>query len=90
MEKAVQSSFDSNKKNLVFDLTGTNYVSSGGWSFFLKSLKNAQKLGGEIMLAGMKAEVYDAFELLEYNKVLRLFTTPEKALQEGLAPAKPA
>ncbi len=87
LEKAVQSAFEAHKKNLVFDLTDTNYVSSGGWSFLLSSAKRAQKLGGELLLAGMRAEVYDAFELLEYDKILRLFTTPEKAMTEGLAQA---
>jgi anti-anti-sigma regulatory factor len=68
----------------------TNYVSSGGWGAFLSAAKSAREAGGDLLLAGMRAEVFDAFELLEYDKVLRTFTTPEKALDEGLKQARPA
>jgi len=90
VEKAVKNALEDKKKNLVLDLAGTNYVSSGGWSAILSAAKKVRDLGGDLFLSGMKAEVYDAFELLEYDKVIRLFTTPEKAFREGLPQARPA
>jgi len=88
LEKTVQNTLTDRKKNLVLDLSETNYVSSGGWGAFLRAAKSVRDLGGDLFLSGMKEEVYDAFELLEYDKAIRLFPTPEIALSEGLA--KPA
>lgn len=34
-----------------------------------------------MVLSGMKPEVYDAFELMEYDKVLRSFPSAEIALK---------
>src|SRR5207249_2274054 len=72
-EKTLRSVLDSQKKKLIFDLTDTSYISSGGWSMLLVSHHRVKELGGDILLTGMKPEVHDAFELLEYDKVLKLF-----------------
>jgi len=82
-EKAFQGALASAKKNLVIDLTETNYVSSGGWSMLLVSLKRVKEMGGTILLAGMKPEIHDAFELMEYDKDFSLFPTVEAAITEG-------
>jgi anti-anti-sigma factor len=68
-------------KKLILDLTETNYISSGGWSLFLSKNQIVQKQGGKVVLAGMKPEVHDAFEFLEFDKIFKLFTTYEEALK---------
>ena len=44
-------------------------------------------LGGDLILSGMTPEVRDAFELLEYDKVFKLFPSVDEALKQGFAAA---
>lgn len=87
MEKTFQTVIASMKKKLVLDLSETTYVSSGGWGLIMTFFKRVQDAGGAVVLAAMKPEVYDAFELLEYDKVLRSFPTVDSALKEGFSGA---
>jgi anti-anti-sigma factor len=88
-EKTLQSILAASPaKKLIFDLTETNYISSGGWSLFLDNVKRARDQGGDILLVGMKPEVRDAFELMEFHKIMRLFPSLETALTEGFGKPK--
>lgn len=96
LEKTLELVISNHKKNLIFDLSETHYVSSGGWSIFLMNVQKLRNEGGDILLAGMKPEVYDAFELLEFHKFMKLFSTADAALKDGYrkigkpSPAAPA
>lgn len=84
LDKTVQPLLPGNKK-LIIDLSETNYISSGGWGLLITIFQRFSEMGGELVLAGMKPEVFDAFELLEYDKVLRFFPSEDSALKEGFA-----
>jgi anti-anti-sigma factor len=88
-DKTLSSLLGASKKKLIFDLSDTHYISSGGWSMFLVSLQRVKELGGDVLLACMKPEVRDAFELLEYDKVFRLFPSADEALKQGFTPTAP-
>lgn len=83
VDKALQTILASRKKKIVFDLTETNYISSGGWALLHTSHQKFVDAGGDFALAGLKPEVQDAFELLEYNKVMRAFPSLDIALKQG-------
>ncbi len=83
VNKAFQTVLNENKKKIIFDLTNANYISSGGWGLFIACHQAAREKDATIALTGMKQEVFDAFELLEYDKVIAYFPTTEKALQIG-------
>lgn len=72
---------------MIFDLTETTYISSGGWAFLITAFQRLRDQGGNLVLADMKPEVHDAFQLLEYNKVFRLFANSEEALKLAFSPA---
>ena len=88
-DKTLRLAIAAAKKKLIFDLSETTYISSGGWSMFLVSLKNLKELGGDLILVGMNPEVRDTFELLEYDKVFKLFPSVDEALKQGFASAAP-
>ena len=88
-DKTLRTVIDAAKKKLIFDLSETTYISSGGWSMFLVSLRRMKELGGDLILAGMTPEVHDAFELLEYDKVFKLFPSVDAALKQGFTSAVP-
>jgi anti-anti-sigma factor len=82
IDRALQAVLPAPKKKLIFDLSETGYVSNGGWAFLLTTLHRFREQGADLVLAGMNPEVHDAFELLEYDKVIRLFPTAEDALNQ--------
>ncbi len=83
IDKTLQSVIETKKTKLIVDLAETSYISSGGWGMLITSYQRLRELGGDMVLAGMKPEVHDAFELLEYNKVMRLFQNAEAALKQA-------
>lgn len=58
-------------------------MSSSGWSLFLIANKRVQDRGGQFLLAGMNKEVYYAFELLEFQKIMDYYPDTATAIREG-------
>ena len=83
-DHAVQSALAGSKKNLVIDLSETDEVSSGGWGFLLVVLGRVRILGGTMLLAAMKPDIHEAFELMEYHQDFILYPTVEDALKAGM------
>lgn len=90
IDKTLQSLFASQKNKILFDLSETNYVSSGGWGLFVSTAQKLRETGGDILLAAMKPEIFDAFELLDFHKLIQFFPTVESALEDGFGRAQSA
>jgi len=71
-------------KKVLFDLTEVTFVSSTGWGIFLTACKQIVEKGGRFLLAGMNAETYHAFELLEFQEFMENYPSPADALKEAL------
>ena len=67
---------------VVVDMSGVNYVSSAGWGVFVGEIKDFRERGGDIKLVNMTPEVYDVFEMLEFNRILRAYESVEEAINE--------
>ena len=73
--------------NIVVDLGGVNYISSAGWGIFISEIKEIRQNGGDLKLAGMIGEVYEVFELLEFQTILESYDTVDEAVESyGSAP----
>ena len=83
VEEALQPLLTAQNKKMIFDLSETNYVSSGGWGLFSGHSKRLQEQGGGLVFVGMKPEVHDSFELLEMHQNLRTAPTLESAFRDG-------
>src|SRR5690349_17627991 len=55
------------KFRLVVDLSGVDYIGSAGWGVFISEIKRIRTHQGDILLAGMRDEVFDVFSLLEFD-----------------------
>lgn len=66
----------------VIDLSGVNYVSSAGWGVFVGEIKSVQEQGGDIKLINMTPDVFDVFQMLEFDKILRTYDSVEEAINE--------
>jgi len=73
---------DKNIVQFVIDLGGVNYVSSAGWGVFVGEIKTVQEHGGDIKLVNMTPDVFDVFQMLEFDKILRTYDSVEEAINE--------
>ncbi|HTC21452.1 MAG TPA: STAS domain-containing protein [bacterium] len=71
-------------KKVLFDLTETNYVNSSGWRLFLIAYKRVKELGGRFLLTGMNPDVYNTFELLEFQNFMDYYPDNAEAFRESV------
>jgi len=79
LEKVMNSLLDRGKYKIIVDLGGVDYISSAGWGIFISNIREIRQHSGDIKLARMIPNVYEIFELLEFDSILRAFDSIEKA-----------
>lgn len=90
LERALDSLLKSGVYFIIIDLGNVDYISSAGWGIFISEIKGIRERGGDLKLARMIPDVYEVFELLEFNYILKSFNTVEEALADfGIASDKP-
>jgi hypothetical protein len=57
-----------------------NYISSAGWGIFISEIKEIRENGGDLKLAAMTGDVFEVFELLEFQTILESFDSVEDAV----------
>ncbi len=87
LEEVFDSLLKRKRCNVVVDLAGVDYISSAGWGIFISHIKDVRTQGGDIKLASMIPDVYEIFELLEFNNVLQTFGSVDEAIDSfGVSP----
>jgi len=79
LERTLGTMVDQGKYNLIMDLAGVDYISSAGWGIFISRIKEIRKHGGDLKLVRMSPGVYEVFELLEFDRILRAYDKVEEA-----------
>ena len=79
LEKVMNTLLEQRKFNIIVDLGGVDYISSAGWGIFISNIREIRQNSGDIKLARMIPNVYEIFELLEFDSILRAFDSIEKA-----------
>jgi anti-anti-sigma factor len=64
-------------RTLLFDITGVHYVSSAGLRVFISTQKTLKKVGGEIILFGMTAPVFEIFKISGLLSLFRMAASKE-------------
>ena len=67
------------KYKIIVDLAGVDYISSAGWGIFISNIREIKAHEGDIKLARMIPSVYEIFELLEFDSILKAYDNIEKA-----------
>ncbi len=67
--------------NLIFNLSGTSYVSSTGIGAFTEFLKMVKPKGGTIILTNVLPKVYEIFQLLGFTSFFTFTTSIDSALE---------
>lgn len=82
LEETLERIVDEKCYRIVVDLTGVTYISSAGWGIFISEIKRIRRNAGDIKLAGMKPEVREVFDLLEFGNILKPFERTADAIKD--------
>lgn len=66
----------------IIDMGGVNYVSSAGWGVFVGEIRNIRENGGDLKIVQMTPDVFEVFEMLEFNRILDYYETIEEAVND--------
>ncbi len=80
LETALYGLLGKREVRVVMDLSGVNYISSAGWGIFIGEIKDIRHKGGDLKLSGMSGDVFEVFQLLEFNSILEAYDTAEEAI----------
>lgn len=80
LETALYGLVERKEYKIVIDLSGVNYISSAGWGIFIGEIKEIRHKGGDIKLSGMSGDVYEVFQLLEFDSILQSFDSADDAI----------
>ncbi len=79
LEEVMDSLLKRRRYRIVIDLAGVDYISSAGWGIFISHIKDVRANGGDIKLSGMVSDVYEIFQLLEFDNILQAFSSVDEA-----------
>jgi len=82
LEDEVNRIFDSGEKNLIFNCSEMNYISSSGLRVFLVVQKRAISLQGKLYLCNMQPAIKEIFVISGFSNLFRIFDTQEEALEK--------
>jgi len=86
LEESLKRLLKRGQFNIVVDLGDVNYISSAGWGIFISEIKEIRENGGDLKLAAMIGDVYEVFELLEFQTILEAFDSAGEAVDSFGSP----
>ena len=78
----ITENLNSGSLHVIVDMAQVNYVSSAGWGVFVGEIKGIREQGGDLKIVQMTPEVYDVFEMLEFNRILSYYDSIEEAISD--------
>jgi len=81
LEESLKRLLKKGRYNIVIDLGGVNYISSAGWGIFISEIKEIRENSGDLKLAAMIGDVYEVFELLEFQTILESYDAVDAAVK---------
>jgi anti-anti-sigma factor len=90
LEEVMSALLKRQRYRVVVDLAGVDYISSAGWGIFISHIKDVRAHGGDIKLANMIPDVYEIFELLEFDNVLQAHGSVDEAVDSFGGPRRGA
>jgi anti-sigma B factor antagonist len=79
LEKVMSTLMERSRYNIIIDLGGVDYISSAGWGIFISNIREIRQHAGDLKLARMIPNVYEIYELLEFDSILQAYENIEKA-----------
>jgi anti-sigma B factor antagonist len=79
LETALYALLGKGYYRIIVDLAGVTYISSAGWGIFIGEIKEIRNHGGDLKLAAMVGDVFEVFQLLEFQSILEAYPTADEA-----------
>ena len=79
-EADINQLFNSGEKNIVFNCSDLNYISSSGLRVFLITQKKSISLNGKLHLCCLQPTIKEIFDISGFSTIFQIFDTQEQAL----------
>ncbi len=73
LETILKEHFDRGRAEIVIDLSEVTYMSSSGLRALLQARKQAEALGGDVVLCCMSPRVREVFEMIGFTSLFKVF-----------------
>jgi anti-sigma B factor antagonist len=80
LENALKQLVDSNKSQIVLDLTDVDYMSSAGLRAMVSTLKSVKRVNGDLRLANPSARVSEVLRLAGLTSIFSIYSSQTDAL----------
>jgi len=81
-EGEIKKMLEGEENRLLFDLSGLEYLSSGGLRVILSAAKEIRRRDGKVALAALEEYVYEIFEISGLTAMIPIKDSVEEGLKE--------
>lgn len=81
LENVIENLVSQQRHKILVDLGGVEYISSAGWGIFVSKIQEIRDNDGDIKLVNMIPNVYEIYELLEFEHIIPAYETLEQGKQ---------
>lgn len=78
LENVIEGLLGQRRYKILVDLGGVEYISSAGWGIFVSKIQEIRDHEGDIKLVNMIPNVYEIYELLEFEHIIQAFETMDR------------
>lgn len=82
IKKSVISILDEGNKNIILDLSNTNFISTIVIASFVFMLKRAKEAGGDLLLCNVKDKVREVLLITNLDKVFEILPDLQSAISK--------
>lgn len=82
VRKTLYGLMDQKTPVIIVDLKGVGYMDSSGVATLVEGWQRVKNYGGKIVLADLRKEVRDVFELTKLDSFFEIYASKEEALKE--------
>jgi anti-sigma B factor antagonist len=79
-ESKIKEIIKQNKK-LAIDFLNLDYINSSGLRVILMAAKELKKVGGKLVLFGMKEHIREVFDITGFSSIICIVKTEEEAIK---------
>lgn len=83
--ETVTAAIDAGRTTVVVDLSGVAFMDSSGLGALVGCLKSARRVGGDLRIAAVPAQVATVLRLSNIDRILVPHATVDEALSAGVA-----
>ena len=80
LQRKLLGIIENGERKVVVDCSGLTYISSSGLRILLVALKKITAAGGELSLAGLRANIREILVIAGFTSIFSIFSTVDEAV----------